>query len=74
MKQTPFHMFDTVAQFDMVPHKRLLHKLKSFGISVTLLKWIKNFHTNRKQSVVVNGTFSDLKLVSSGIPQGSVLD
>ena len=37
------------------------------------LKWIKDFLDNRTQSVLLNGTNSDNFLVSSGVPQGSVL-
>ena len=59
--------------FDAVPHKRLLYKLESLGISGSLLKWLENFLTNRRQRVVLNRTFSDWKSVSSGIPQGRVL-
>ncbi|XP_065679053.1 uncharacterized protein LOC136093750 [Hydra vulgaris] len=32
--------------FDKVPHRRLLHKLQAYGISETLLKWVKNWLTN----------------------------
>ena len=39
----------------------------------TLLRWIKSFLTNRSQQVVVNGEYSQLCKVTSGVPQGSVL-
>ena len=37
------------------------------------MKWIKAFLTGRTQYVAVNSSFSNEKLVSSGVPQGSVL-
>ena len=47
----------------------LLIKLKSYGITDDLLKWIENFLCNRKQRVGVNGKFSKWFKVMSGIPQ-----
>ncbi|KAK3101483.1 hypothetical protein FSP39_003928 [Pinctada imbricata] len=59
--------------FDKVPHRRLLHKLKSYGICGSLYNWLEDFLNNRKQRVVLNDTHSDWGDVTSGIPQGSVL-
>jgi len=33
--------------FDSVPHRRLIEKLKSFGINGKLLQWLDNFLTSR---------------------------
>jgi hypothetical protein len=46
---------DFAKAFDKVPHRRLLRKLKRYGISDKLLKWIENWLGNRKQRVCVNG-------------------
>jgi ribonuclease P/MRP protein subunit RPP40 len=59
--------------FDSVPHKRLIEKLKTCGISGNLLRWIENFLTSRTMRVGIRGTFSQLINVLSGVPQGSVL-
>ena len=40
---------------------------------IRLIEWIKNFLTDHKQTVRVNGKFSCWAKVFSGIPQGSLL-
>ena len=59
--------------FDSVPHRRLIEKLKTFGIKGKLLHWLDNFLTSRTMKVGLRGTFSELLEVLSGVPQGSVL-
>ena len=60
--------------FDKVWHEGHIFKLKSMGISNTLLKHIKSFLKNRFQRVVLNGQMSEWLLVKGGVLQGSVLD
>ena len=59
--------------FDSVPHKRLLEKLKTYGIHGKLLRWIQSFLEARLMRVGIRGSFSDWIKVLSGVPQGSVL-
>ena len=64
---------DLLKAFDRVPHFRLLSKLENLGIKGKLLNVVDDFLTNRKLRVSVEGKFSTLKDILSGIPQGSVL-
>ena len=41
--------------FDTVPHKRLLNKLKAYGIGEEITNWLKHFLTGRMQQVNING-------------------
>ena len=59
--------------FDSVVHNKLLCKLKSYGFNNELLNWITNYLSNRSHYVVVNNFKSDICLVRSGVPQGTVL-
>jgi hypothetical protein len=47
--------------------------LQGYGISGNILEWIKNFLSECKQKVVLNGSNSKWTDVTSGTPQGSVL-
>ena len=65
--------FDYSKAFDTVPHRCLLHKLKSANIHPHILRWIAYYLYGRSQYVCVGGSSSDLQPVLSGVPQGSVL-
>ena len=56
-----------------MPHKRLLNKLKAYGIQGNLLNWIESFLSDRSQYVKINNNTSSFLKVTSGVPQGSVL-
>ena len=64
---------DFAKSFDTVPHRRLIGKLESYGISGNLLGWRSDFLRERSHIVSVNGAKSASAYVISGIPQGSVL-
>jgi hypothetical protein len=59
--------------FDKVQHKRLIGKAKNYVLDNPLLEWIEDFLTGRTQRISINGSTSDWKEVTSGIPQVSVL-
>ena len=59
--------------FDVVPHKRLIQKLKCHKLSKEVIAWIETWLANRKQRVMVDGIFSDWTDVESSVIQGSVL-
>ena len=64
---------DFSSAFDKVDHNLLLSKLHSLGICGCLLQWIQNFLFMRQQRVIFKGAISDWCMVTSGVPQGSVL-
>ena len=59
--------------FDRVDTRVLLKKLHRYGVRGKLLAWIKEFLTNRKQTVLVDGEQSFWEFVVSSVIQGSVL-
>lgn len=59
--------------FDKVDHRILLIKLAEIGIKGSLLNFFKSYLSDRKQVVVVNGFRSNPVLITSGVPQGSIL-
>ena len=59
--------------FDTVNHKILFEKLEHYGIRDLPLKWIKSYLSERSQYVFYNSTKSDLKPITCGVPQGSIL-
>ena len=72
-KQADLNIMDFAKAFDMVPHRRLLHKLEYYGIRGSTHKWINSWLSGRTQQVVLDGQASDPVPVLSDVPQGSVL-
>ena len=72
-KTVDMAILDFTKAFDKIPHKRLIHKLKYYGITGPISSWIKSFLAERTQQVVINGTASIPIQVTSGVPQGTVL-
>ena len=64
---------DLKKAFDTVNHEILLTKLEHYGIRGATLTWFTSYLAGRKQFVSFNGESSDLKDISCGVPQGSLL-
>jgi hypothetical protein len=64
---------DIKKAFDTIDHFILLRKIEQLGIRGIPLRWIKSYLTLRSQCVKVEKSFSEYKIIESGVPQGSVL-
>lgn len=63
--------------YDCINHEMLLIKLEKYGVRGASLNWLKSYLSNRKQFVNINtngiNKKSDVRTLSRGIPQGSVM-
>ena len=59
--------------FDTIKHDILLKKLEHYGIRGPAIDLLTDYLLDRYQYVSLDGSCSDLMLISIGVPQGSVL-
>ena len=71
--QTDLIIMDFAKAFDKVSHKHLMYKISYYGINCNAFHWIKDFLTDRTQTVILEGETSNKIPVTSGVPQGTVL-
>ena len=64
---------DLLKAFDCLDHELLIAKLNAYGFSLTALKLVHNYLSNRKQRSKINSTYSSLLKILFGVPQGSIL-
>lgn len=59
--------------FDLVNHTILLQNLECYGIRGQAQLLLKSYLSHRKQAVCIDNIKSELKSVTCGVPQGSIL-
>ena len=70
----PLNIFlDLSKAFDTLDHTILLGKLNYYRISNTELLFFENYLSNRKQYVRMGTTKSTEQIITTGVPQGSIL-
>ncbi|CAB3982307.1 Hypothetical predicted protein, partial [Paramuricea clavata] len=65
--------FDLKKAFDFVSHNIICKKLGKTNINPYVINWIRNFLTDRRQRVIVNGIKTNYVDINKGVPQGTVL-
>ena len=65
--------FDLQKVFDSGPHEPLLDILSKYKLPSHITRWFRSYLTCRSQYVVVDGSVSSKRMVTSGVPQGSIL-
>lgn len=72
--EKPLAVFlDLAKAFDTVSHTRLVDQMRRMGIGSFATQWFGSYLENRQQCVKINNYTSDLRTVTMGIPQGTVI-
>lgn len=64
---------DLTKAFDTVSHTILYERLKEVGVRGGPLQLLQNYLTNRVQKVKINENVSSGQIITTGVPQGTVL-
>ena len=64
---------DLSKAFDCIDHELLIAKLNAYGFSITALKLVHSYLSNRKQRIKINSSYSSWLEIFWGVPKGSIL-
>ena len=68
-----FVFCDLSKTFDKAWHRRLLQKMKAYGITGNLVNWFNSYLKARRQKVVIKNDSSAYCEISEGVPQAQSL-
>ena len=71
--QTDLIILDFAKTFAKASHKHFMYKINYYEINCNAFHWIKDFLTDRIQTVILEEETSNKIPVTSGVPQGTVL-
>ena len=66
-------MTDLSKAFDCLPHELLIAKLHAYDFSLSALRLMYSYLSNRKQRTKINESYSSWEEILYGVPQGSIL-
>ena len=64
---------DLSKAFDCLDHELLTAKLNAYGFTLSALRLINDYLSNRKQRTKIENTYSTWLDIIFGVPQGSIL-
>ena len=64
---------DLSKAFDCLDHELLIAKLNAYGFSLTALKLVHSYLSNKKQRAKINSSYSSWLEIIFGVPQRSIL-
>ena len=60
---------DLSKAFDCLPHELIIAKLNAYGFSLSSLKLMESYLSERKQRTKINIAYSSLEEILFGVPQ-----
>ena len=72
--EMPINIYlDLSKAFDTIDHTILIYKLKYYGVHEINLKLVSSYLENRKQYTEIDNVKSNTSLITTSVPQGSIL-